>query len=200
MANRKKNIQLVHVGANKLFCDEDARRGWQQDRTGHRSCSKMTDDQLEGLVAELRDKGALDSRPPKHAGTAPHNLDKVPQLKKIEAQLADMKLPWSYANAIAKRMFGIARVDWLREQKQRDAIIAALHVEQEKRTFMNNINASLKVINKGLSYIDTLVPEHMRGVKWQRNRAWLAHISAELMLAEQAQKEGRANATLRGLI
>ena len=60
MADRRKLIQLVHVGANKLFPgDEAARRAWQQARTGHQSCRDMTMADLENLVAELRRKKAL---------------------------------------------------------------------------------------------------------------------------------------------
>jgi len=60
MADRKKLIQLVHVGAAKLFPgDDDARRAWQKARTGHDSCRDMTIADLENLVAELRRKKAL---------------------------------------------------------------------------------------------------------------------------------------------
>jgi phage gp16-like protein len=60
MADRKKLIQLVHVGAAKLFPGDDAaRRAWQRERTRHESCAAMTIADLENLVAELRRKGAL---------------------------------------------------------------------------------------------------------------------------------------------
>jgi phage gp16-like protein len=60
MADRKKLIQLVHVGAAKLFPSDDAaRRAWHKDRTGHESCAAMTIADLENLVAELRRKKAL---------------------------------------------------------------------------------------------------------------------------------------------
>lgn len=59
MNNRKKLIQLVHIGAAKLFPDDDARRAWQQARTGHASCKDMTDVQLENLVKELKRKRVI---------------------------------------------------------------------------------------------------------------------------------------------
>lgn len=57
--NRAILIKLVHAGARHIFTDEDARKQWQQDRTGHRSCSDMSNADLENLVAELRRKKAL---------------------------------------------------------------------------------------------------------------------------------------------
>lgn len=57
--SRATLIKLVHAGARHLFGDEDARKDWQEDRTGHRSCSDMSNADLENLVAELRRKKAL---------------------------------------------------------------------------------------------------------------------------------------------
>jgi len=57
--NRATLIKLVHAGARHAFNDEDARKQWQESRTGQRSCKDMSDAQLENLVAELRRKKAL---------------------------------------------------------------------------------------------------------------------------------------------
>lgn len=81
MTSRTKLIQLVHIGAAKLFPgDEDARRDWQQARTGQRSCASMTVADLENLVAELKRKSAL--RPPRRA--------KHPLARKIYALWIDL--------------------------------------------------------------------------------------------------------------
>lgn len=58
--SRATLIKLVHTGARHLFgADEDARKDWQQNRTGHRSCADMAIADLDNLVAELRRKKAL---------------------------------------------------------------------------------------------------------------------------------------------
>lgn len=54
------------------------------------------------------------------------------QLRKIEAQLADAKRPWAYVDAIARRMFGVARVGFC-DPSQLGKIIAALAIDAKRR-------------------------------------------------------------------
>jgi len=64
--NKRNMLQgLVHKGAKILFGDDDLRRDWQKDRTGHSSCKDMSIEQLDDLVKELRSKGALTPAPRK---------------------------------------------------------------------------------------------------------------------------------------
>jgi phage gp16-like protein len=62
----------------------------------------------------------------------------APMMGKIGALLADMKLPWSYASAIAKRMTsaqgkGIDRLEWL-DAAQLHCVVTALVNKQSKGT------------------------------------------------------------------
>ena len=72
-------------------------------------------------------------------GKAPGNLANEPMLQKIEALLADMQLPWAYAEKIAENITGgkkpeaIKRLAWVRETKHLVGIVAALHGEKKKR-------------------------------------------------------------------
>ncbi len=180
---RSKLIQLVHIGAAKMWPDEDARRDWQQGATGHRSCSEMTDDQLQQLVDELFATGYLQRRAPRRAGRAPNNLDRVGYLQKIEAQLADMSLSWQYAESIAWRATGgrgsrptskqpgVKRLDWVKKREHFETIIAALEAEQKKRGGGAFIDDALKRLNKTDADIDAMLPAEMRG-KWRRNIPW----------------------------
>lgn len=54
-------------------------------------------------------------------------------ITKIEALLADMRLPWSYADGIVKQMYGIERCAWARTPAQLKAVIAALYNLQKKK-------------------------------------------------------------------
>ena len=47
------------------------------------------------------------------------------ELKKIEALLAEARRPWSYADAIAKRMYRVERVAWCTPDQAR-GLVAAL--------------------------------------------------------------------------
>ncbi len=50
---------------------------------------------------------------------------KAPLINKIEVLLTDNKLPWVYADGIAKQMFKVEKVDWL-EREQLRKVVAAL--------------------------------------------------------------------------
>ncbi|WP_111745579.1 phage protein GemA/Gp16 family protein, partial [Salinisphaera orenii] len=59
-------------------------------------------------------------------GQRPANADREPMLTKIEALLADQNLPWTYADRLAKQMYGVERVAWLRDTDQLAGLITAL--------------------------------------------------------------------------
>ena len=61
---------------------------------------------------------------PSYPGRPP-NCDGNPQLRKIEALLADNGLPWSYADGIARHMYGKDRVAFC-DSVELTAIITAL--------------------------------------------------------------------------
>ncbi|MEJ1417002.1 MAG: phage protein GemA/Gp16 family protein [Candidatus Sedimenticola sp. (ex Thyasira tokunagai)] len=197
---RSTLIKLVHAGARNLFKEEDDRRLWQENRTGHSSCSNMSDADLENLVVELRHKGALEPRrTPRRAGRVPFN--RSPYMTKIEAQLADMQLSWQYAESIAWRITGgkgkkpnsepgVKRLEWVCKAEHFRAIIAALEVEQTKRGLFAQVTELLKLLGKDHTHVELMVPDHMSG-KWQRNRVWLGQIvevlTTEYMTAQEDQ-------------
>lgn len=192
--NRAKAIQLVHIGAAKLFGrDDEARRQWQGG-----SCKDLSNARLEQLIDELVRKGALQLRAPRRAGRVPFN--RSPYMAKIEALLADMGLSWQYAESIAWRITGgrgtrpgsrpgVQRLEWVRERKHFEGIIAALESEQAKRRLMQAVNERLRQLGKGFGYVDGLVPAHLRGVRWQRDIDWLPVIVAQLDDAVAAQED-----------
>lgn len=200
MITRPKLIQLVHVGAHKLFGkNEEARRAWQQAKTGHDSCSRMHINQLEDLVADLRRQGALDKRPPRRAGRKPFNRSLY--MDKIEAQLAEMGLSWQYAESIAWRITGgrgikpesrpgVKRLEWVRDPAHFKGVIAALDAEQRKRGIMASINQMLPQLGMSFTDVDALVRPGLRGTKWQRHLPTLEALAkylAERIDSQQAE-------------
>lgn len=187
MANRKQLIQLIHIGAAKLFKDEDQRRDWQEQHTGKRSCSKMTDAELKHLVKLLRDAKAI--QPPKRAGRVPFN--RSPYMSKIEALLTDMGLSWQYAETIAWHVTGgkgeastgrpgLERLEWVHKRQHFEAIIAALSNEQKKRHLLDVINHHLDAMNLDESYVDSLVKGRTNASKWKRSIPLLNAIADNL--------------------
>jgi phage gp16-like protein len=135
--------KAIHVLRRQLDLDRDAYENLLQYVAGVTSSTALDAAGREAVLNELRRRAGQQTRP--YPGK-PHNFESMAMpttIAKIEAQLADMGLSWSYADAIARRMFGIARVAWCRKQDQLAAIVAALHVEQEKRSLSDAIDRLL---------------------------------------------------------
>ncbi|WP_201797472.1 regulatory protein GemA [Mizugakiibacter sediminis] len=179
-ARRRRQLAAIHVARQQLGMDDDAYRDLlARVSAAHgrsvRSSAALDAAQRRAVLDELRRLGAARPRagrikPAAYPGR-PHNADSraMPDLiTKIEAQLADMKLPWSYADAIARQQHGIARVAWVRQPDQLRAIIAALHVEQEKRDLNTAVDARLKA----LGWPPERVVELLRPLRpnWRRHR------------------------------
>lgn len=174
-AKRKKVIAAVHIARQQLGMDEDTyrslvRRVSADHGTEVASSAKCTDRQLSAVIDEMRRLGAKapGASKPAHYPGKPHNFDSraMPEIiTKIEAQLADMGLSWAYADAIAKRQWGIARVAWVRKEEHLRAIVAALHTEQRKRdsnAFIDRAVTKLGLSDKQLADLTARMPKNWR--------------------------------------
>ena len=94
-------------------------------------------------------------------------------ITKIEAQLASMGLPWSYADAMAKQMFGIERCAWVQKPQKLKALISALHNEQEKQHLLALVKESFAERNIN---IDDFAKEYKLPKAWQRKVAILKQV------------------------
>lgn len=170
---RRRQLAQIHIAAKQLGLDDDTYRAMLREVAGVTSAGDLTDTGRRRVLDHLRRLG-WHARPTRkriaYPGT-PHNIDREAQLQKIEAQLADMGLPWSYADAIARRQTGIERVAWVRSREQLAAIIAALAVEQEKRALLAQVDEHLKALGWDR---ETLVEQAQTLPKgWERNRRTL---------------------------
>lgn len=106
--HRKAAISKIHIAKTQLGLEEAEYRQILQDVGGVKSSKDLTQTGFDAVLKHLQGLGA-EFTTPKRTGKKPHNLDsqaaKADQLKKIGALLADMKLPWDYATAIAKQMY-----------------------------------------------------------------------------------------------
>lgn len=148
-AARRQKISAIHVARSQLGMEDDTYRELlARVSAAHgpecRSAKDLDAEQLRAVLDEMRRLGAKRPgahKPAQYPGT-PHNMNLLGrEIATIEAQLADMKLPWSYADAIARRMYRIERVAWCRKQEQLVGVLAALHVEQEKRDLLARVEA-----------------------------------------------------------
>lgn len=176
---RVRELAAIHVAAKQLGLDRATYEVLLTHVAGVRSSADLDTAGRRRVLDEMRRLGAErpatrtprgKAQPGQYPGK-PHNAasQAMPEtISKIEAQLADMGLTWSYADAIARRMFGIARIAWLRDTDKLAAIVAALHVEQDKRGLLAHVEAMHDKL--GITGVDW---EHMiAGLPkgWQRNR------------------------------
>ncbi len=134
MSKKPNYLAAIHASKKQLGLDDATYRQLLVQVTGKNSAKDMTQAERSAVLRRMRASGASKPQQKKAAYPGrPHNLNNEPMLQKIEAQLASMKLQWSYADAIAKRMFKIDKVAWLESTEQFSAVIASLHKEQFKR-------------------------------------------------------------------
>lgn len=101
-------------------------------------------------------------------------------ITKVEALLADMKLPWGYGQTILKHQ-GVDRWEWATPEQLR-AVIAALVVEQDKRQLETAVAAALEAIGRDRSAAPVLAKAlgAKKPANWNRDRdtmrAMLAHL------------------------
>lgn len=102
--------QKIGIARRQLGIPDDshAERVHRLTKGRTRSTRDCTARERAAILAEYRALGFKD-RAPKRAGRAPSAsaLDRDALLRKIQALLADQKLPWSYAEAILRRQRGL---------------------------------------------------------------------------------------------
>ena len=115
-ASRRAQIARIHLQFKQLGLDDEVRRDVMHRLNGVRSTAAM-DARERGKVLDFltRQLGA------KRHQRRPHNLDstiapQVPSLRKIEAFLAEAQRPWTYADAMAKRIVRVECCTFLDEE------------------------------------------------------------------------------------
>ncbi|UFQ97008.1 gp16 family protein [Pseudomonas wenzhouensis] len=186
MSISKGVLSKIHIAKGQLGMDDDSYRALLRRVAGVESAKDLNTRQVGRLMVELERLG-FKPQPSSKAKGKPHNAQQLgPRIDKIEAQLADMRLPWAYADALARQMFKVEKVAWLKKAEQLDALIAALHVEQEKRQLLDQVETLCKRLG-----VDT--PERLEGLEelpegWRRQRPILKALVDALNAAVNAQE------------
>lgn len=133
--DRRRQLARIHVARQQLALDDATYRALLVRVTGVDSSARMTHAQRNAVIAEFVRLGFKQQRQAdkrRRWPGEPKDCDAVPMLRKLRALLADSKRPWSYAHALAKRMFDVARVEWLPDH-QLHKLIAALQIDANRR-------------------------------------------------------------------
>ena len=135
---RNAAIGKIHIAKGQLRMDDGTYRAMLLTIGGVKSSKDLTPEGLDKVIRHLEKIGAVFTKTSKKAGRKPNNLEsgsgRVPQLKKIEALLAEAQRPWEYALAMAKRMYNKDKLEFC-SHTELAAIIAGLtrNAEREGR-------------------------------------------------------------------
>lgn len=129
--SRNKTLAKIHIAKKELALDDDTYRAMLMGVTGKSSAKELTALQAGKVLEHMKARGWT-PKGKKSVGTRPNPpADKAALIGKIEAQLAEAGRPWAYADGMAKRMFGVDKVDWC-EADQLQRIVAALGYDAKR--------------------------------------------------------------------
>lgn len=126
---RRGLIAKIKIAQASLGLDDATYRALLERVCGKRSCTQMNVRELEAVLAELKSKGFVPKAKHKRPSSR-RSADAM--MSKVEALLADNGLPWNYAHGMAKKMFGVDRVQWLSDEHLHK-LIAALQIYANRR-------------------------------------------------------------------
>lgn len=129
---RKAELAKIHIAKAQLGLDEETYRAMLWTQGCVHSSADLDAYGRQRVLDHLRSRGFDGKRKSKTFPDRPHNVERSPQLRKIEALLADARRPWSYADSMCQRMFHIDRVTFANPE-QLQKLISALAIDQKRR-------------------------------------------------------------------
>jgi len=128
---KQAELAKIHIAKKELGMDDATYRAMLMQLTGF-SSSKDLNAHERGKVLEHLKKSGFQGKQPGEPNNLSSSSPRAAKLGKIEALLADGKLPWAYAVAIAGRMYGKERLEFCADDEL-TGIITALVKDQKKR-------------------------------------------------------------------
>lgn len=128
---RRADLALIHVAKKSLQLEDDAYRAILVNVTGKSSSAALNAQERQAVLDRFKKVGFKvvknnAGRPkPKAAPQRAALIDK------IEAQLAEAKRPWKYADGVAKRICKVDRIEFC-EPRDLEKIVAALSYDAKR--------------------------------------------------------------------
>lgn len=125
-------IKAIHAACRSAGIDDAERQRIQREVTGKASLKDMDYSEVSRVLTHLNKAAGYHEYDGK-----PKSTDTDPQLQKIEALLADQKLPWAYIHrskfgpTMCKKLTGKDRIEWA-DAAGKQAVITALVKRQQK--------------------------------------------------------------------
>ena len=132
---RQRDLAKIHIGKKQLGLDDITYREMLFDVAGVDSAADLNSNERELVLEHLKKRGFK----PRHKSARNSGMmvapseDRAPLISKIGAILADLGLPWRYADAMALRMYKVNMVRWLKPD-QLKGVLAALIYHQNRTT------------------------------------------------------------------
>ena len=125
------HIAKIQIARRQLGMDDATYYSMLQSVAGVTSSKQLNFRGVAKVIAHLRRCGFVDS-PAKHGKRPRPPQSREALIGKIEAQLAAAGRPWAYAEAMAKRICKVEKIDWC-DAEQLGKIIAALSYDAKRR-------------------------------------------------------------------
>jgi phage gp16-like protein len=139
---RRNDLARIHMAKAALGLDDDAYRAALRAAAGVESSSQLDFTGRQRVIAHFikcgwdgnKRGGKAPSRPSAQRPKRPTPAPAVAAMcRKVRAQLISLgRLPDTYADGIAKQMFGVQFYEWC-QPGQLHAVVAALTVEQQRK-------------------------------------------------------------------
>lgn len=119
----------IHIAATQLGMDEDTYREMLWNIAGVRTARDLDAAGRREVIKHLKACGWRPKRKTPYLGQ-PVNIDskeRGPQLRKIEALLAEAGRPWKYADGVARKICKVDKVQWCTPDQLRKVIAALIY-------------------------------------------------------------------------
>ncbi|MBW1801460.1 MAG: regulatory protein GemA [Deltaproteobacteria bacterium] len=135
-SRRNSELAMIHIAKKDLGLNDEVYRNILESVAGVRSAADLDEISRRIIIEHFKELGfnphrkgyRSHHRSAKRSGMhVPASADRSGLLSKIGALLTVMGLPWSYADGIANRMFGIAFVRWLYPDQLRKVIASLMY-------------------------------------------------------------------------
>lgn len=140
---KKKMMQLVHIGKNKLGLDDGTYHEMLYQVTGKSSSKDCTAAALRKVVDHMEQHGFKVTPAKKNQTKKPDAAAaKKALIDKIEALLTVGKKPWEYAETMAKHMYKVDALTFCTPRQLR-GIVTALSKHNQKMAKLAEIEANV---------------------------------------------------------
>lgn len=136
-ARRRAQLAAIHMTAQRLRLDRETYMALLQRVADVTTAADLDGPGRAKVLDELRRLAGDGARHARNAVPPPHAPRQVREeatamIGKIGAILAESGRDWNYAHGLARKMFHVQRVEWLRAD-QLHRVIAALAIDQRRR-------------------------------------------------------------------